>query len=136
MLAIFVFRSSDSGYGTDQVNRFTVSYRPCEIDNMKETAMRRFVTLLLLCGICFGAFAQNVPSKIDWRMVPGRYRIRDVVGASAPTYLSGPLGVYVLNKGVLARFDAKTLRQQALLELYGRQDDLPGEVLDTNRPGR
>ncbi len=99
--------------------------------------MRRFVTLLLLCGICFGAFAQNVPSKIDWRMVPGRYRIRDVVGASAPTYLSGPLGVYVLNKGVLARFDAKTLRQQALLECI-RQAGRParGSPRYKYRPGR
>ena len=57
-------------------------------------------------------------------IVPGRYEIRDDAGVVAPAMLSGPLGVYVLNKGVLAHFEAKTLQQLGTVELYGKLDDL------------
>ncbi len=90
--------------------------------------MRLLITLLLLMGLVSCALAQNIPTPAKSRLiVPGRYRIRDDAGLVAPAIVSGPLGVYVLNRGVLARFDAKTLQQQGLVELYGKLEDLPND---------
>ena len=89
--------------------------------------MKLVVTLLLLWSLLSCAFAQDVPAKRQL-IVPGRYSIRDDAGVVAPAIISGPQGVYVFNKGVLARFDAKTLQQLGMVELYGKMDELTADA--------
>lgn len=89
--------------------------------------MKRTVALALLLSLVCWAVAQPAPQKVQW-IVPGRYQIRDMT--NEPITLAGPQGVYVLNKGVLARFDAATLQQKGVVELFGKLDDLPAELAE------
>lgn len=93
--------------------------------------MKLLVTLSVLLGLMSWAFAQDEPGKINWsETVPDHLRTRDNAGVVTPAILSGPLGVYVFNKGVLARFDAKTLQPRGVVELYGKMPALPVDNID------
>jgi len=86
--------------------------------------MKRALTLLLLVAMASFALAQAAPQKTRF-IVPGRYLIRDM--QVNPVFASGPQGLYLLNKGMLARYDAQTLQQQAQVALYGTLDDISAE---------
>jgi len=85
--------------------------------------MRLTITLLFLVGIVSLALAQTT-GKIRW-IVPGRFVIRDT--QCEPVFAAGAPGLFVMKKGVLARYDAVTLKLQGVVELFGKLEDLPTE---------
>ncbi len=78
--------------------------------------MKLVISLLLLAGLVCGAFAQNALDK-------SRLMVRDQ--QFQPVLLTGAKGLYVLNKGILARFDAATLELQAVKDLLAPLSALP-----------
>lgn len=86
--------------------------------------MKKFLTMLCLALATIPVWGQTPPQTQIW-FLPGRYEIRDQGYVTPPALLSGPQGLYLLSKGVVARLNPETLTGEQFAEPFGPLVDLP-----------
>ena len=87
---------------------------------MRSILVVAVMSVLALCLTSTQVLAQKVGL-----FLPGRYMMRDHLAPEPPIIASNSKSVFVLRKGVLAKFDAATHQQEGVLELFGKPAEAP-----------
>ena len=91
--------------------------------------MRSILLLAILClfAICFTT-PQALAQKVGL-FLAGRYMMRDHLAPDPPIIAANSKSVFVLRKGVLAKYNADTHLQEGVLELFGKPAEAPKDWL-------